>query len=176
MPGPARKPAAQRQRRNDDGAGELAAVPELAEAVAPPPSLRLKATKAAWSEFWESSVARLIDVRSDIGALTRLFELYDEIGTMGNFVRKNGRVSLGSTGQVTLNPIYKHMTTIRGEITALEDRFGLTPSARLKLGATLGNAAASLDKMNQQLADQDPEDDDDADDPRRLGAIPTTAS
>lgn len=169
---PTRKPVEQRQRRNADGVGQLAAVPGLGE-VPPHPDLRLKATRAAWDEFWQSSVARLIDTRSDLPALTRLFRLYDELGTMDNYVRKHGRVALGSTGQVALNPIYKHMTSIRSEVTALEDRFGLTPMARLKLGATLGSAAASLDKLNEQFNEQEPDDDDV--DPR-LAAIPTTAS
>jgi hypothetical protein len=65
---------------------------------------------------------------------------------------------LGSQGQYVLNPLYRQMVTLETEIRNLEDRFGLSPMARLKLGVTFGDAARSLADINANL-----EDDDDAD-------------
>lgn len=67
-------------------------------------------------------------------------------------------MTTGSTGQLALHPLYKHVSTLDEKITALEDRFGLTPLARLKLGAQLGDAAKSLDQLNRALTEDDGED------------------
>lgn len=173
---PTPKPAERRQRRNKTGVGHiLPAAP--AELPACPKGSNgkpmLKATRDAWVAFWDSDVARLVDTRSDLPSLHRLFRLYDERQKIDNHVARHGRLTTGSTGQTTLDPLYKEQSSVDARITALEDRFGLTPLARLKLGVTFGQAAESLDRMNQDFG-QDPDDADD-DDPR-LRAIPTTAS
>jgi P27 family predicted phage terminase small subunit len=175
MPRP-KKPANQRQRTNTAGAGELAEAPDPAAVPAMPPGRHLKATKEWWQRLWTSPVATLIDPASDLPALTRLVQLYDEHGTLRNHVARGKRLTVGSTGQMVLDPLYKHMTTIAGEITALEDRFGLSPMARLKLGAELGAAKRGLDAMNAEVAaGGGGADDDEDEDPRRLYAIDTTA-
>lgn len=158
MPRP-KAPADRRQRTNTPGVGQL--VPTERESV---PELRgelLDVTLETWAEFWQSDVSSLV-VPSDLPALRRLFSLYDERERCYADAVAGGRTTRGSTGQETLAPLYKHVTTLDEKILALEDRFGMTPLARLKLGAQLGDAAKSLDEMNRRLAD----DDDDAPDPR----------
>ena len=43
----------------------------------------------------------------------------------------------GSKGQPVLNPLYQEARRLRSEVLALEERFGLNPLARLKLGVTV---------------------------------------
>lgn len=150
MPGPAPKPADERQRRNKRDIGQLVPI-ESARILPKPPDGLLAITKVAWEGFWLTPLAQLITA-ADRPALDRLFGLYDELDRIWRFARKH-RMVTGSQGQEVLNPLYKEADSLRGEIRALEDRFGLTPMARLKLGVKFGEAKRSL-------ADEVDDDDD----------------
>lgn len=158
-------PEGRRQRTNTASAGVLAtrSISEIPEQPKPPAGKLLAVTVAAWEQFWTSDVSQLVSPASDAPALRRLFLLYDERERCQREAARTGRVVSGSTGQPTLSPLYKHIGSIDSTITTLEDRFGLTPLARLKLGAQLGDASKSLDEMNRRLLD---DDDGDEFDPR----------
>ena len=171
MAGPPPKQPAKRQRRNrrDVGtveakalrpvvAGEQPAMPE------PPPKI-LAATKADWVEFWSSELSSLVKP-ADLPALRRLFSLQDERRRYMNAAAKDGRIQMGSTGQMALHPLLKHASTIDSQITALEDRFGLTPMARLKLGVNFGQAAKTLADLNASVEAEPSEGHDEDYDPR----------
>jgi hypothetical protein len=52
----------------------------------------------------------------------------------------------------------RQMLSLDVEIRQLEDRFGLTPRARLQLGITYGEAKKSLEELNAELqADEESE-------------------
>ena len=70
---------------------------------------------------------------------------------------------MGSQGQPVLNPLGRQLSSSDAESRQLEDRFGLTPMARLRLGVQIGTAARSLDDLNRQL---DHDDQDKTEDPR----------
>jgi P27 family predicted phage terminase small subunit len=57
----------------------------------------------------------------------------------------------GSKGQQVLNPLARAVATFDAEIRALEDRFGLTPQARARLGVVFGEAHRSLEQINREL-------------------------
>jgi hypothetical protein len=116
----------------------------------------LKATREDWVEFWRSPLGSLA-VPADIPAVRRLFTLYDERTRAYNGYRRK-RLVLGGNKQQALNPLLAAMGMLDKEIRALEDRFGLTPMARLRLGVALGEAARSLEDLNRGL-DDDPDDD-----------------
>lgn len=158
MRGPPPKDPELRQRRNKPKA--LALVRPGPAAVPDPPDRLLKVTSEAWQEFWKSELAGLVNQGSDLLALRRLFTLYDlRERAYRNFRRH--MITVGSTGQDVLNPLHKVMTGADSEIRSLEDRFGLTPMSRLRLGVQLGEAKKSLDRLNAEL-----DADDDDDDPR----------
>jgi P27 family predicted phage terminase small subunit len=102
--------------------------------------------RSAWSSFWRSEVAGLV-LDADRPALRRLFEYYELHARMMLAFMAEPFVS-GSTGQVVANPAAKEIASLEGRIVALEDRFGITPAGRLKLGIVLGAAAKSLEDMN----------------------------
>jgi P27 family predicted phage terminase small subunit len=120
-------------------------------------------TQSAWEAFWASDVASLV-TKADVPAVTRLHDLRDERERAYRGYRKE-RFVTGSTGQPVLNPLAKAMATLDAEIRALEDRFGLTPQARLRLGVVFGEAHRSLDQINREL-DIEIEAAEDDDDPR----------
>jgi P27 family predicted phage terminase small subunit len=96
--------------------------------------------------------------QSDRGALSRLFWLYDETARLTAAIEEVGRVVAGSQGQPRANPLYKQVQEFHAEARQLEDRFGLSPLARLRLGITFADAAASLDSLNRRLAETGDDD------------------
>jgi P27 family predicted phage terminase small subunit len=161
--GPAPK-AVHVQRRNAPKA--LASVTALVPDVAcpAPPAGLLKATKGQWVAFWSSPVAKLVDTDSDLPALGRLFELVDECARYRTSIRQTPFIE-GSMGQQVRNPLVKDLQSAQAELRQLEDRFGLSPRARLSLGVVLGEAKRSLADLGAAF-NSDGGSGDDGDDPR----------
>lgn len=159
--GPAPKDSDKRQRRN--APQELVAPsPPVSQGVEggrpEPPSYLLAVTKRRWEAYWASPVAKLVDEVSDLPALERLFWLYDDLERSRRSVRAQGHMIEGSKGQAVMNPLLRHMQTQAAEVRQLEDRFGLSPRARLSLGVTLGQAAQSLADLNAPFLGGDDDD------------------
>lgn len=148
------KPQHLRQNSERRDVGLIAVDGEIV--IPEPPTGMLKQVLDSWAMFWRSPLARLVQIDSDLPSLYRLFTLYDERERCYRAVRKE-RLVMGSQGQMVLNPLYRQMSTNDTEIRNLEDRFGLTPMARLKLGVQMGDAARSLADINAALEDDDDE-------------------
>lgn len=144
MPSP-RKPASQRQNhKTRDTVVEL--VPGAVEFPAADPKW-VEATADEWELFWRDEELRSIVRPSQAPALRRLFDwrdklrlAWDEAEALRDAVGTDHLVE-GSMGQERANPLYElaakaeaRALQIEGRIEALEDRFGLTPAAMLKLG------------------------------------------
>ena len=99
---------------------------------------------------------------SDEGAFRRLFKLYDEIDRLWEAIEETGRVVPGSQGQPRPNPLFKQVEGFQAEARQLEDRFGLSPMARFRLGVQFADAHASLDALNERLQARSSRFDDDA--------------
>lgn len=169
MPGPTPKPTSRRQRRNVRPAIVLPRGVESAAANLPaPPRGLLATTVQQWTAYWSSPVGQLADPDTDMPAVMRLFSLYDERERAYRSFRKK-RLVKGSQGQPVVNPAWRQVPIMDAEIRQLEDRLGLTPQARLKLGVTFGDAARSLDDLNRDL---DVDDDATRQDPRLVLARP----
>jgi len=119
-----------------------------------------EATVERWVQFWSSPLASQVEV-SDEGAFRRLFWLYDELDRLRDAIEETGRVVAGSQGQPRPNPLYKQVESFQAEARQMEDRFGLSPLSRLRLGITFADAQASLDGLNSRLAAKMAEQDDD---------------
>lgn len=155
-----KKPAEKRQNRSTVDAGVVrlvssgkVSVPEAGEGWS-------EATVGRWVEFWGSPLAGQVEP-SDVGALGRLFRLYDELDRMWEAIEETGRVVAGSQGQVRPNPLFKQVEAFQAEARQLEDRFGLSPKSRLALGISFAEASESLDRLNARLSDRGPVDDGD---------------
>lgn len=171
MPAP-KKPVDRLQRRNKPKAPDLRIVAMNTEDVPSPPKGISKLLKDEWSEIWQSPLAAYWDRSSDLRPLRRLFSLYDKLAKFERVGLKDP-LSRGSTGQRILHPMLKEADEMRKQILALEQQFGMTPMARLKLGIALGEAAKSLEQLNADLFDDDDGADADEVDPRS-GAIDTS--
>jgi P27 family predicted phage terminase small subunit len=162
--GPPPKPGAQRHRTDKPALS----VVQLPSRPAPPAPTHgwLKATRESWAEFWTHPISTITE-DSDLPALWRMFDLRDERERYRRAIRKEGRLVTGSQGQQVMNPLLRQMQVVDAEIRALEDRFGLSPLARLRLGITFGEFSKTLQAVNQSLEEDDDEHDDtDGADPR----------
>jgi P27 family predicted phage terminase small subunit len=86
----------------------------------------------------------------DSETLEMLLRMRDERDTefrMG----KRQRIVMGSQGQPVINPMLNHAVVLQKEIRALEDRLGLNPAARLRLGILLGDATRSIADVNEEF-------------------------
>ena len=155
----AKKPADQRQRRGTPDVGLVVAQSDVRPVPAADDSWR-EGTVERWTVFWGSPLASQIEP-SDQGAFRRLFWIYDELDRLREAIDVTGRVVEGSQGQPRPNPLYKQVESFQAEARQLEDRFGLSPLSRLRLGITFADAQASLDGLNARLAAKVAESDDD---------------
>lgn len=155
MAGKPQKPIGQLQNpRNPRGkAGGVTLVADQERAVPRPPKGLTKEAAAAWRAFFRSPLGGAVDYQGDGPALRRWIWLVSERERLvarfaSGFEELIGR---GSLGQVALNPLLKLEERYSREIMAYEDRFGMTPLARMRLGIAIGQAAESLDGLRKRL-------------------------
>lgn len=158
--GPMPKHPDKRQRRNKttgtlvvlEGGG--LAVPEPDEGLSP-------TLVDEWYAFWDTDVAQAVR-ESDLPALRRLWSIKDLERRLHASGAKQPIV-VGSQGQPVANPALKQADALRSEIRQLEDRFGLNPSARARLGLDTTRLQASLDDMAAKVVESVQEPDPRAD-------------
>jgi P27 family predicted phage terminase small subunit len=163
--GPVRKDPARRQRAASHKPASLAMVKPAHDVAATPEGVPSapdgvgERTERQWLAYWSSPVAKLVDPVSDLPALERLFLLYDDCHQFRESIRKHPMLE-GSQGQMVRNPFVKDLKDAQAEIRQLEDRFGLSPRARLGLNLTLGATAKTLADLNAEFTggvdDDDP--------------------
>ena len=134
-------------RRDTHSPTQLVELGSLSELQAPPPPEGIRAELVTWwNAYFQSDIARAVYRSSDLPALERLVSLYElravafELGVAEPIVR-------GGNNQKTENPMLKALTRYDADITQLEDRFGLTPRARVNLGIQVGTATKALEDM-----------------------------
>ena len=155
-----RKPADERQGRGtaDIGALEVFAGPTPDVPVRVDGEPLHPEVAAQWDDLWKTHVASAINGLSDGAALVRLFRLRDAALRLFEVAMMEPMVP-GSQDQEVRNPLFAVVSTMHKEILALEDRFGLSPSARMKLGISIGEAAAAGKKLDDINAEFEQEGD-----------------
>lgn len=138
-----------RQRRNASG-GDLVLV--QGGKLEPPKLDRrwLKVTKEAHDAFWSSDVALAVRPE-DLSTLRRLFNLKDDHERMSRAARREPLVA-GSQGQLVENPMAKRADRLLGEIRQLEERFGMTPTSRMRLAVSTADAQSAVSSAAQAAA------------------------
>ena len=147
MPTPRKSPE-RRQNRSTRDTGNVSVLPAVA-AVPEPDLAWREEVRSAWFEFWRDPVARLVRP-NDLPALDRLFRYRNEWLDAAEFYEAEPIVE-GSMGQSRLSPWADRMDRLEKQLVALEDRFGLTPLSRLRLGVTLSEGQ-SLAQRNAAFA------------------------
>lgn len=146
----AKKPADRRQRSNRSDLGAVVALPVQSSA---PATARADLTwvpevQEQWAELWSSPLAGALKP-TDVPALRRLFTYRSRwYEAMERFEAEPE--TTGSRGQVVASPWAAEIHRLEGAIQKLEDKCGLTPMARLRLGVTF-EEGVSLANKNAQL-------------------------
>ena len=154
--GPQPKHPATRQRRNATESGLTVVAGGRMEPPDPDRSW-LKAQRESWVAFWSSPIGAAMGP-TDVPAAERLWHLRDQWERARRVVARSPIVE-GSMGQPVENPLARRMDRIAGEIRQLEDRFGLSPSARARLNVDIGDAVRSVDDITRRYAAADDDDD-----------------
>lgn len=111
-----------------------------------------------WQEFWRSPLATNV-ATTDMPAIKRLYRLRGLQIELFQKAEQDGFVAIGSTGQEIAHPCMKAAQDLEPKITALEDRFGLSPKARQNMGIRMGqlaDAAAKVAKAAQAAQETTP--------------------
>lgn len=108
---------------------------------------------ARWREMWGSDVAASWERQADGGRLTRYILGFDRWLKL-NELMVGREVVKGSRGQVRANPLFGVLASLEYDLKATEEKFGLTPMDRMRLGIEIGGAAAGLRDAAEIMAEQ----------------------
>jgi len=147
----ARKPAERRQPYSKTAdMGVVRVLPSAMPMVPTPAPTWAPEVSEAWNDFWSSPLAGPQVMKpTDAPALRRLFDLRNRL-LWALTAMDDEPIVVGSTGQPTMSPWAAEIHRLEGAVSRLEDKFGLTPLARLKLGVTY-EEGVSLAHRNSAL-------------------------
>jgi P27 family predicted phage terminase small subunit len=121
-----------------------------------PPGRFLKQSRDVWARFWTAPISQTVDRESDVGQVERWITYIDEwLRAMRGFRKE--RIVEGSTGQPVLNPLGAYALKLERLLAKVEEKFGLTPLDRMRLGITFGEAHRSLRDINAELDEDEDE-------------------
>jgi hypothetical protein len=149
----ARKPVERRQRgQRTKDVGMVTSLPVKAagDLVSAARVDWAPAVAEAWAELWNSPLAALMKP-TDMPALRRLFDYRHQLIDAQRHYGEEP-VAVGSMGQPVLSPFAAEIHRLESVIAKLEDRFGLTPLARLRLGVTFEEGVSLAQRNAQFLA------------------------
>jgi len=162
MAGRPQKPVGQLQnKRNPRGkAGGVTLVADATRKVPAPPRGLTDEARRIWRDFFRSPLGGAVDYQGDGPALRRWITLVSDrerlwsrfhAGEDDDSAEPESLTVFGSQGQRVINPLLRLEERLSREIMAYEDRFGMTPLARMRLGIAIGQAAESLDGLRRRL-------------------------
>lgn len=116
---------------------EPAGVPE------PPDHLR-EVGRSYWSFVWRAG-GHAYNASTDTPTVERYCSLQDRRASLLATLDAEGFTTVGSQGQVVAHPAARLLSDVETKLMALEDRLGLSPEARLRLGLAASNVRSALD-------------------------------
>ncbi len=102
--------------------------------VPDPPSSLGPIGASCWTDIW--TLGSGVYQPTDVNVIERYCALHERRHRLLVIVESDGWLAQGSTGQVVVHPAAKMVSDIEGRLATLEDRLGLNPEARLRLGIT----------------------------------------
>jgi P27 family predicted phage terminase small subunit len=130
--------------------GSLAPAPAPAPNLAPPPPVPDPPehlgphARAVWAEVWEAGGPNYVP-KTDRYVIARYAELHERIADLRSIIEREGWVAAGSKGQDIQHPAARLLYDAEAKLTTLEDRLGLNPEARLRLGISAIEKETKLD-------------------------------
>ena len=125
--------------------------PHAPVAVPSPPKSFNALGRRLWSEIWEAG--RTAYQQTDAHVIERYVSLLVRRRELLDLVELEGWLSVGSTGQTVIHPAAKLLQDIETKLVPLEDRLGLNPESRLRLGISSVESQSKLATFLQQKED-----------------------
>ena len=108
-----------------------------------PPSGLGAIGRTCWANVWNLGAG--VYQPTDYNVIERYCSIHERRHTLIVLIEADGWLTTGSTGQVVVHPAAKMVNELEGKLSFLEDRLGLNPEARLRLGITAVDHATRLD-------------------------------
>lgn len=138
-----RGPIAKREGRQGHSTPVAVDVREVATVEVPPPPAGLRPEiEQQWRDIWDAGGARVVMIL-DMPALKRLFQYRNRHADITEYLdglAPADLVTTGSTGQERVHPLAEHVAKLERLILMLEEKLGLTPMARARLGIALAES------------------------------------
>ncbi|MGW0522858.1 phage terminase small subunit P27 family [Crossiella sp. NPDC003009] len=118
---------------------------QLVPASAPtPPDTLGEIGRRVWNEVWSAGAGAYV-AATDHFAIARYAELHERRLVLLEIAAEDGYVSVGSTGQPAVHPALRAVDSIETKLAQLEDRLGLNPDSRIRLGLSAAELRSELD-------------------------------
>ena len=114
----------------------------------PPPPTLSQAGQELWKEVWEGG-GDAYWPHTDRHIIQRYCELTDRRRGFLYTLNTEGWTTTGSQGQEVAHPVAKFINDVEAKLLQLEDRLGLNPGDRLRLGITALEHKSRLDKFKE---------------------------
>lgn len=109
----------------------------------PPPTLGAIGRRV-WSDIWTAG-ARAYEPATDSLIIERYASLQERRRVLLDIIEEEGWLSEGSNGQTVAHPAVRLLMEVEKALTPLEDRLGLSPEARARLGISFAEMHTKLD-------------------------------
>ena len=128
-------------------AGPPAPAPENVLSPAPipdPPDHLGPIGRRYWRDVWEAG-AKVYRPETDAAVIDRYCSLQERRIKFLRVLESDGYTTVGSQGQTVAHPAAKLLSDVETKLTPLEDRLGLSPEARIRLGLAVTETKSRLD-------------------------------
>ena len=122
--------------------------PHAPVAIPSPPKSFAALGKKLWNEIWEAG--KTAYQTTDAHIIERYVSLLVRRRELLDLIELEGWLSLGSTGQQIIHPAAKLLQETETKLVPLEDRLGLNPESRLRLGISSVESQSKLASFLQQ--------------------------
>ncbi len=108
---------------------------ETSEDFTPPPAPPALdgVARRVWGEVWMAGQSAY-NVASDSAVIERYASMRSRYAEFLRLLDTEGWTTVGSQGQLVAHPAAKLATDLEAKLQAMEDRLGLNPESRLRLG------------------------------------------
>lgn len=105
--------------------------------------------RALWQAIWEAG-GHAYKHDTDRWIVERYCSLQDRRHHFMEVLSREGFTTTGSQGQVVAHPAARLLADVEAKLTPLEDRLGLSPEARFRLGVGAAQAKSALDAFLEE--------------------------
>jgi P27 family predicted phage terminase small subunit len=104
---------------------------------------------AVWHAVWAAG-GEAYSPLTDAYVIERYATLHERRSELMKMLEEDGLTSVGSTGQTVLHPAARFLGDVEKALSSLEDKLGLNPESRIRLGIAAVEKESKLDAFLKQ--------------------------